>query len=75
METVVKAKKWGNSLGIILPQDIVKNESIRLDDELVMHIEKKNDKEKRKLMKEAYIEMYDDLRNISKEWEAVDLDW
>lgn len=75
METIVKAKKWGNSIGILIPQEIVKGESITLEDELIVHIEKKNDKEKKKRMKEAYIEMYDDLKNISKEWESVDLDW
>ena len=72
METTAKPKKWGNSLGIIIPKDVVEKEKITLDDELILHIEKKKDKDKAKLMKEGYLEMHQETKKINKEWEPVD---
>jgi len=62
METVAKPKKWGNSIGIIIPKEIIEEQKITLDDELVLRIEKKKDKEKAKLMKEGYIEMAEESK-------------
>ena len=43
LETVVKPRKWGNSLGITIPKEIVEEENITLKDELVVDIRKKGD--------------------------------
>ena len=39
----VKIKKWGNSLGIILPNDIIKNKSIVESEIIEIEIKKKNE--------------------------------
>jgi len=42
MEIVlVKAKKWGNSLGIRLPRKLVKENNLKPEEELVIQIGKK----------------------------------
>ena len=74
METVVRPKKWGNSIGIIIPKEIVEKEDITLKDELVIYVEKKKKLDKKQLMKEGYIEMKKDLELINKEWEKADYD-
>ena len=75
MEVTAKPKKWGNSIGVIIPKEVLEKEKITLKDELVLHIEKKKDKEKAKLMKEGYLEMKDELKKINKEWERADYEW
>jgi len=75
MEVIAKPKKWGNSVGVIIPKELLEKENISLNDELVLHIEKKKDKEKAKLMKEGYLEMKEELRKINKEWERADTKW
>lgn len=72
METVVKPKKWGNSIGVIIPKEIVEKEGITLKDELVVCVEKKRKLDKKQLMKEGYIEMKKDSESINKEWEKAD---
>ena len=72
METIVRPKKWGNSIGIIIPKEIIEKEDITLKDELVVYVEKKNKLDKKRLMKEGYIEMEKDLVSINKEWERAD---
>ena len=72
MEVITKPKKWGNSMGVIIPKEIVEREKITMNDELVLHIEKRKDREKAKLMKEGYLEMKEDLKNVNKEWEPAD---
>jgi antitoxin component of MazEF toxin-antitoxin module len=72
METIAKPKKWGNSIGIIIPRNILEAESITLDDELIVHVEKKEDFDKKKLMKEGYIEMKEESEIVNKEWESAD---
>jgi len=43
METInTKVKKWGNSLGIILPADIVRNNEIREGTDIEVRINTKN---------------------------------
>ena len=75
MEVIAKPKKWGNSVGVIIPKELLEKENISLNDELVLHIEKKKDKEKAKLMKEGYLEMKEGLRKTNKEWERADTKW
>ena len=41
METVGKTRKWGNSLGIVLPKEFVKEENIEEGDEVVIKKKKK----------------------------------
>ncbi|MFH0836810.1 MAG: AbrB/MazE/SpoVT family DNA-binding domain-containing protein [Candidatus Aenigmatarchaeota archaeon] len=72
METVTKAKKWGNSIGVVIPKGIIEAESISLDDDLIIHVEKREDSDKKKLMKEGYIEMKKETETINKEWESAD---
>ncbi len=75
MEIIAKPKKWGNSIGVIIPSEVVEKDNITLDDELILHIEKRSKKDKDKLMKEGYIEMAEDSKKINKEWEPTDEDW
>lgn len=42
MKIVTKPKKWGNSLGIVIPKEIIKKEAITSDTEVSIEIEKKN---------------------------------
>ena len=42
METITRPRKWGNSLGITIPNKIVEEENITLKDELVVDIRKKD---------------------------------
>lgn len=42
MEAVGKARKWGNSLGVVLPFEFVKAESIEEGDEVVIVKKKHN---------------------------------
>lgn len=72
MEVIAKPKKWGNSVGIIIPKEIIEREKITMKDELILHIEKRKDREKARLMKEGYIEMKEELKKVNKEWEPAD---
>ena len=36
-----KIKQWGNSLGVILPKEIVIEKNIKPDEEILLNIEKK----------------------------------
>ena len=45
MEIITKPKKWGNSLGITIPKNIVEKEKISLKDELIVDIKRKIDTE------------------------------
>lgn len=68
-QTTVKAKKWGSSLGVVIPSKIVKEEKLREGDEVVIEIRKKRTiKEVFGSMKGLKIDsqkMKDELR---KEW-------
>jgi len=75
METIARPKKWGNSIGVIIPKEIIEEQKITLDDELVLHIEKKKDREKKKLLKEGYIELNKINKEILDDWKAVDAEW
>lgn len=41
METIVRTKRWGNSLGVLLPAHFVKEEHIMPGEELVIEVKKK----------------------------------
>ena len=43
MEIVVKPRRWGNSMGITIPKNIIKEEKISLKDELIVDIKRKRD--------------------------------
>jgi len=75
MDVTTKPKKWGNSIGIIIPKEVIDAEQITLNDELIVHVEKKKNKEKLELLKEGYIEMYNDSIKINKEWSKADPKW
>ena len=38
---MVIAKKWGSSIGVILPREVVKNQGIKEGDEIVINVFKK----------------------------------
>lgn len=40
---MVTVKKWGNSMGVILPRETVKNQGIKEGDEVVISVFKKGD--------------------------------
>jgi len=39
---LVKTKKWGNSLGVIIPNELVKKLSLEPEQEINLHIDQKN---------------------------------
>ncbi|MBI4167532.1 MAG: AbrB/MazE/SpoVT family DNA-binding domain-containing protein [Candidatus Aenigmarchaeota archaeon] len=41
-ETQSTIKKWGSSLGVVIPSEIVKQKGLREGDEVVLEISKKN---------------------------------
>lgn len=41
MEIKAKTKKWGNSIGIVIPKEIVKGEHIKPDQEVTLMISTK----------------------------------
>lgn len=40
---MVIVKKWGSSMGIVLPMEIIKNQNIKEGDEIVINVFKKGD--------------------------------
>ena len=42
MAIQVKTKKWGNSIGIIIPSETIERFNIRPEEEIIIEIEKKN---------------------------------
>lgn len=46
MEIKVKPRHWGNSLGIVIPKELVEQERISDKDELIVMIRKKKDVDK-----------------------------
>jgi len=67
----VKTKEWGNSIGIILPREIVEKLSIAPGEELVIDV-----KRKQNVLKELFGSMHfkkrtkDLLREVRKELEG-----
>ncbi|MBI2499829.1 hypothetical protein HYV88_06305 [Candidatus Woesearchaeota archaeon] len=42
MEIVIKPKKWGNSLGLIIPNEIIRKQGITSETNIVVNIRKAN---------------------------------
>jgi len=42
MAIQVKTKKWGNSIGIIIPSEAIEKFNIKPEEEIVIEIERKN---------------------------------
>ena len=42
MEIITKPKKWGNSIGIIIPKDFARRERITLETEIIVEVKKGN---------------------------------
>ena len=67
MEIEVKAKKWGDSIGVIIPKEIVEQEKIKPNDKLNIIIAKKADLSRffgTLKTKKSTQEMKDDARRI-----------
>ena len=43
METISKIRKWGNSFGILVPKELIKKENFKVNEEVVVKLEKKKD--------------------------------
>jgi len=43
MEAITKAKRMGGSIGVIIPEEVVKKENISVNDTLKINIERKDD--------------------------------
>jgi antitoxin component of MazEF toxin-antitoxin module len=42
MAIEVKTKKWGNSIGVVIPIEIIERFNIKPEEEIIIEIEKKN---------------------------------
>jgi antitoxin component of MazEF toxin-antitoxin module len=42
MQTKARLKRWGSSLGLVVPSDVVKRENLKEGEEVVVSIHKKN---------------------------------
>ncbi|MBS3051704.1 MAG: AbrB/MazE/SpoVT family DNA-binding domain-containing protein [Candidatus Aenigmarchaeota archaeon] len=72
METTTRPRKWGNSLGITIPKEIVEKEGITLRDELIVDIKKKRDVEavKKLFGKFKFTKSAQDIKDeMRKGWE------
>lgn len=41
MEIKARTKKWGNSIGVIIPKEVIREQSIKPDQEIILMIDKK----------------------------------
>ena len=41
MEIKAKTRKWGNSIGVIIPKEVIKEQNIKPDQEVTLMISKK----------------------------------
>lgn len=41
MATEVRTRQWGNSIGVIIPKEVVENLKIKQDEEILIEVEKK----------------------------------
>ena len=68
---VAKTRKWGNSLGIVLPKEEVDRLRIKEDEEVVLELSKKTNP-----LKELYNAGYKkkigvtELKKMRREWES-----
>jgi antitoxin component of MazEF toxin-antitoxin module len=70
METIVKTKKWGNSVGIVLPSDLIKEEKIKPGDQVILSIEKKHNVLKELFGALQFKKSTDQLLKESREMES-----
>lgn len=75
-EAKLRLRKWGNSLGIVIPQDVLEKERAKEGDELFILVKKgkpnlrklfgsyKFKKSTEKIMKEIDRDLYNDRRNF-----------
>ena len=42
MAIEVKTKKWGNSIGVVIPKETIERFNIKPEEEIIIEIEKKN---------------------------------
>ncbi|MSR86270.1 AbrB/MazE/SpoVT family DNA-binding domain-containing protein [Candidatus Woesearchaeota archaeon] len=70
-EVMVKTKKWGNSLGIVLPADVVKTEHLKPGEEVVVKIERKHNVLKEMFGAVTFKEPPEKIiKNMRKEWDS-----
>lgn len=43
MEIKTKLKEWGNSIGLIVPKEIIAENNLKVNDEVIIEIRKKNE--------------------------------
>ena len=43
METISIIRKWGNSFGVLVPKELIKKENLKVNEEVVVKLEKKKD--------------------------------
>lgn len=41
MEIKAKTKKWGNSIGVLIPKEVIRRENIKPEQEIILTINKK----------------------------------
>ncbi len=69
MEALGKARKWGNSLGIVLPNEFVKSENIEEGDEVVVQKKKPDITALRGILKGAKMTSQEFKDKARKTWE------
>ena len=69
MEASGKARKWGNSLGIVLPNEFVKSENIEEGDEVVVQKKKPDITALRGILKGAKMTAQEFKDEARKTWE------
>lgn len=67
MEIVTEAKKWGSSIGIVIPKDVVEKEKIKEGQKIRVFISKPVDMKK---TKEAWQDMQKLGKKISRKWKG-----
>lgn len=68
MQTKVKLRHWGSSIGVIIPSDIVRKENLKEGDEIIIEIKRKNS------VKESFGMLRDwKVDSSKKEWVDVNV--
>jgi antitoxin component of MazEF toxin-antitoxin module len=69
MTTTAKLKTWGNSLGVVVPKDLVRAEHLEEGDEVIIQIKKKHSiKEIFGSLKDLNIDSQKMKDQLRKEW-------
>ena len=73
MAIEVKTKKWGNSIGIVIPNETIERLNIKPEEEIIVEIEKKNNVLKEMFgkakFKKSTKKMIEDFRkSIESKW-------